>query len=461
MPRARTPARGRGPARIRGRAAPALRTCGGPPPARGGRAPPQALESPHADPARPRLIPAANALRAIGWPWVGAPAPGPWADAMAAHPQARPARVVEQHRSGYVVADATDHAFTAESPPEWQRPPGYKRGKVAPEDRAVVGDWVLVEDGRRIVALLPRRSAIKRGAAGEHYRQQLIAANIDTVLIVCGLDGDFNPRRIERYLLLVQAEGVTPVVVLTKADRPGADLAAARAALAAIDLPPEAQAGDADATGRAPGEVASAGPTAAGVAVVAVNARDPASVAALDRFLPPGATAVLVGSSGAGKSTLTNSLLGIERMKTAEVREHDARGRHTTTFRALIALPSGACLIDTPGMRELKPTGEETLADGGFGDIEALAAQCRFRDCAHRNEPGCAVRAAVEAGQLDAGRVANYLKLRDEVAGAADRLASRLAQKADTRGAPGKRPAGRGAGGRPSPRPPGGNGRRG
>ncbi len=368
------------------------------------------------------MIPAANALRAIGWPWVGAPGPGPWADAMAAHPQARPARVVEQHRSGYVVADAIDRACTVESPPQWQRPPGYRRGKVAPEERAVVGDWVLVEEGH-IVALLPRRSAIKRGAAGEHYRQQLIAANVDTVLIVCGLDGDFNPRRIERYLLLVQGEGVTPVVVLTKVDRDDADLAAARAALAGI-----AAGGTADAPGQ-------------GVAVVAVNARDPASVRALDPYLPPGATAVLVGSSGAGKSTLTNSLLGQERMKTASVREHDARGRHTTTHRALIALPTGACLIDTPGMRELKPTGEETLADGGFAELEALAQQCRFRDCRHQREPGCAVRAAVESGALDPARLANYLKLRDEVAGAADRLASRMAQKADAR--PGKLPAGR------------------
>ena len=366
-----------------------------------------ALESRHAAPPFIRLIPAANALRAIGWPWVGAPGPGPWAEAMAAHPAARPARVIEQHRSGYVVADAPERALAVESPPEWQRPAGYRKGKVAPEDRAVVGDWVLVEDGKRIVALLPRHGAIKRGAAGEHYRQQLIAANIDAVLVVCGLDGDFNPRRIERYLLLVQAEGVTPVVVLTKADRSGADVEAARDALAGI--------------------------SAQGIAVLAVNAKDPASVAALDPFLPPGATAVLVGSSGAGKSTLTNTLLGVEKMKTGEVREHDARGRHTTTHRALIALPSGACLIDTPGMRELKPTGEEELADGGFGDIEALAGQCRFRDCAHQKEPGCAVRAAVEAGTLDAGRLANYLKLRDEVAGAADRLATRLAQKSDAR----------------------------
>lgn len=353
------------------------------------------------------MIPAANALRAIGWPWVGAPDPGPWADAMAVHPWARPARVIEQHRSGYVVADATEHVFPVESLVEWQRPAGYRKGKVAPEDRAVVGDWVLVEDGKRIVALLPRRSAIKRGAAGEHYRQQLIAANIDVVLVVCGLDGDFNPRRIERYLLLVQAEGVAPVVVLTKADRDGADVEAALAGLDAV--------------------------RAQGVAVLAVNAKDPASVAALDPHLPPGATAVLVGSSGAGKSTLTNTLLGVEKMKTGEVREHDARGRHTTTHRALIALPSGACLIDTPGMRELKPTGEEELADGGFGDIEALAQQCKFRDCRHEREPGCAVRAAAEAGALDRGRLANYLKLRDEVAGAADRLATRLAQKSDAR----------------------------
>ena len=360
------------------------------------------------------MIPATNALRAIGWPWAGNPGPGPWADLMAAHPAAGPARVVEQHRSGYVVADATDRAITVESLPEWQRPPGYRKGKVAPEDRPVVGDWVLVEDGRRIVALLPRRSAIKRGAAGEHYRQQLIAANIDVVLVVCGLDGDFNPRRIERYLLLVQAEGVTPVVVLTKADRPGTDADAALAALAGV--------------------------RAQGVDVVAVNARDPAGVRVLDRWLQPGTTAVLVGSSGAGKSTLTNSLLGVERMKTAEVREHDARGRHTTTHRALIALPSGACLIDTPGMRELKPTGEEELADGGFGEIEALAAQCRFRDCRHAAEPGCAVRAAVEAGTLDPGRLANYLKLRDEVVAASGRLASRLAQKPASR-PPGKPPA--------------------
>jgi ribosome biogenesis GTPase len=345
-------------------------------------------------------------LRAIGWPAGDAAAPLPpgWREAIEAHPGARPARVAEQHRAGYVLADAPDATFPAESLPEWQRP------KLPPDQRAAVGDWVLVEgDGAaaRIVALLPRFSAIKRGAAGEHYVQQLIAANVDTVLVATGLDNDFNPRRIERYLLLVRGRGVQPVVVLTKADLACAgDAGAVDAALAAL-----------------------ADIRAQDVPVVAVNARDRDDVqASLADWLRPGTTAVLVGSSGAGKSTLTNSLLGLERMKTAEVRASDDRGRHTTTHRALVALPSGACLIDTPGMRELKPTGEEAVEDA-FADIEALAADCRFRDCAHAREPGCAVRAAVEGGTLDPGRLANFLKLRDEVAGAADRLAARRAQK--------------------------------
>lgn len=351
-------------------------------------------------------------LRAIGWPDDALPAA--WREAMAAHPDARPARVVEQHRTGYVVAEGPDGGHVAESLPEWQRPPAYRKGEAAAEDRAAVGDWVLVAghgDASRIVALLPRRGAIKRAAAGEHYRQQLIAANVDTVLVVSGLDADFNPRRIERYLLLVGGSGATPVVVLTKADKaqamdPGA-VAAARAALADV--------------------------VAAELPVLAVNAKSPDAAAALAPWLRPGTTAVLVGSSGAGKSTLTNTLLGIERMKTAEVRESDARGRHTTTHRALIPLPSGACLIDTPGMRELKPTGEEDVADS-FADIEALSAGCRFRDCAHASEPGCAVRAAVDAGTLDPARLANYRKLSQEVAGAATKLASRRADQKKGKG---------------------------
>src|SRR5690606_23466002 len=336
-----------------------------------------------------------------------------WAAALAAYPNARPARVVEQHRSGYLVAEAPGEAVAVESLPEWQRPAGYRKGQASPEDRAAVGDWVLVEAGAgapgksapgKIVALLPRHSAIKRGAAGEHYRQQLIAANIDTVFVVCGLDADFNPRRIERYLLLVQGSGAGAVVVLTKADK--------------------ATEGNPDAVAEALAALADT--VASGAAVVAVNAKDADTLAALAPWLQPRRSIVLVGSSGAGKSTLTNTLLGTERMKTGEVRESDARGRHTTTHRALIPMPSGACLIDTPGMRELKPTGEEDVAEN-FSDVEALAAECRFRDCRHLKEPGCAVRAAIEGGRLDPQRFANYLKLGDEVAGAADRLAHRRA----------------------------------
>lgn len=352
-------------------------------------------------------------LHKIGWPPSGDPEDPIWRQMLAAHPLARPARVVAQHRSGYVVSDGVRDDLRTESPPEWQRAPGYRKGMAAPEERAVVGDWVLVEDAGPkllIVALLPRRSAIKRGAAGEHYRQQLIAANIDTVFVVSGLDADFNPRRIERYLLLVAGSGATPVVVLTKADKAEADREAALAALADI--------------------------VAQGVAVVALNAKARADLEALAPWLQPGRTVVLVGSSGAGKSTLTNTLLGTERMKTAAVREGDDRGRHTTTHRALIPLPSGACLIDTPGMRELKPTGEEAVVDS-FADIGELAEGCRFRDCRHLNEPGCAVRAAIADGGLDRARYAHYLKLRDEVAGAADRLAGRMAQKSEAK-APGR-----------------------
>jgi len=335
----------------------------------------------------------AAGLQAIGWP----SQPGPeWLDLLARHPAARPARVVEQHRSGYRLADGPEtELFSAESPPEWQR--NLKDSL----QRAGVGDWVLVEGGQ-IVALLPRRSALKRGAAGEHYKQQLIAANIDTAFVVTGLDADFNPRRIERYLLLVQGGGIEPVVVLTKTDK-GGDVEAALAALQAI--------------------------RDEGVAVHAVNAKDAQSIAALSPWLQPGRTVVLVGSSGAGKSTITNTLLGNDRMRTGEVRASDSRGRHTTTHRALLPLPSGACLIDTPGMRELKPTGEEKPDRSVFADIDALAGQCRFRDCKHEREPGCAVRAAIEAGTLDPDRVANWRKLRDEVDVAARTLESRRGRR--------------------------------
>ena len=334
-------------------------------------------------------------LLAIGWPDDAA-----MRATLDPLPEGRLARVSAQHRSGYIVATAADVEFPAQSLAAWTRP------RVAAEDRAVVGDWVLLETGTdQIVALLPRRTLLKRGAAGESYKQQPIAANIDTAFVVSGLDLDFNPRRLERYLMLVRASGAEPVLVLTK-----------------NDLHPDT---DVDAL--------LAGISAQGVAIHRVNAKDPLSVAVLHPLLGPGHSVVLVGSSGAGKSTLTNTLLGIQKMKTAEVREHDARGRHTTTHRALIALPQGGCLIDSPGMRELKPTGEESLEDAGFEDIEALSVLCRFRDCAHTGEPGCAVQAALDAGTLDASRYANYRKLSGEVAVAAQGQAAILARKAEGR----------------------------
>jgi ribosome biogenesis GTPase len=328
-------------------------------------------------------------LRAIGWP--DSP------ELREAAAGARVARVVGQHRSGYDVAESAGDLRRVQPPAAWTRPRGD------PAERAAVGDWVaLDEPGKHILRLLPRHALLKRAAAGEHYRQQLIAANIDHVLVVCGLDGDFNPRRIERYLLIVQASGAAPVLVLTKADR-------CEMLDDVLDVLEDER--------------------LTSVPVHPVNAKDAASVAVLHPYLGPGKSAVLVGSSGAGKSTLTNTLLGIEKMKTNAVRENDQRGRHTTTHRVLIPLPQGGCLIDTPGMRELRLSGDEDLAEGGFDDIEALAQGCRFSDCGHSNEPGCAVRAAIGAGDLDETRYASYCKLRDERDAAATTLAQRRAEE--------------------------------
>ncbi len=209
-------------------------------------------------------------LQSIGWRWTPATVEPGWASVIAAHPDARLARISEQHRSGYLVAESVEASHRAESLPEWQRAGNYRNGGTTPEGRPAVGDWVLVEgeapNGLRIVALLPRFSSIKRAAAGEHYKQQVIGANIDTVFVVCGLDADFNPRRIERYLLLIGGSGVQPVVVLTKADHDGAEADAAVQELRAFDVP-----------------------------VLAVNARDRASVATLEPWLGEGQSIVLVG----------------------------------------------------------------------------------------------------------------------------------------------------------------------
>ncbi|NID17409.1 ribosome small subunit-dependent GTPase A [Luteibacter yeojuensis] len=318
-----------------------------------------------------------------------------WRDVALPDDPRRLARVVAQHRAGYEVHDGSS-AFNAQ-------PAGafLKRG-LDPSLRPAVGDFVFLDHASHpvIEAVLPRRSVLTRAAAGERYERQIIATNIDYVLVLTGLDGDFNPSRIERYLTLVEGSGARPVVLLGKADT-GVDVDGAIAALAPR-LPADA-------------------------VVHAINAKDPATVDLLAPYLGPGMSAVLVGSSGAGKSTLTNTLLGEERMATGAVRTHDSRGRHTTTHRALLSLPAGGCLIDTPGMRELKLTGEENL--DLFADIETLAAQCRFADCSHGNEPGCAIQAALASGELSPQRWRNYLKLHEEREEQAATLEARLKRK--------------------------------
>jgi ribosome biogenesis GTPase len=311
------------------------------------------------------------------------------------------ARVVAQHRAGYEIHDG-DNAFNAQPAPRF-----LKRG-IDPAERPAVGDFVLFTAGSppQIDSILPRRTLLSRAAAGERHQRQIIAANVDAVFVMNGLDGDLNAARIERYLVIVQGSGATPVIVLTKADRNDE----VDAALAALRT-------------RVPAEVA----------IFAINAKSQDSIAPLLAYLGPGDTAVLVGSSGVGKSTLTNTLLGEARQAIGEVREHDSRGRHTTTHRALIALPSGGCLIDTPGMRELKLTGEEDLDQGQFSDIDALAQECRFGDCSHQSEPGCAVRAALADGRLAPERWQNYQKLRGELAAAADSLEAQLRRKGEAR----------------------------
>ena len=312
-------------------------------------------------------------------------------------------RVIAQHRNGYRVHDGGEE-FPA------QPAPRFLRRDADPTLRPAVGDFVLAEATTPLLIreVLPRRSVLSRAAAGERYQRQIIATNIDSVFVVMGLDGDFNLRRIERYLALIRGSGVEAVIVLTKRDK--VDNAAFLAASDSLreSLP-------------------------AGVELHGVNAKDATSVAPLLVHLRSGDTAVLVGSSGAGKSTLTNTLLGVERQATNTVREHDSRGRHTTTHRALIALPSGGCLIDTPGMRELKLAGDENLSEAGFEDIEALALQCRFGDCAHVSEPGCAVRAALESGVLAPERWANFVKLRSELAATNETLEAQLRRKAQAR----------------------------
>ncbi|MBD2256082.1 ribosome small subunit-dependent GTPase A [Pseudanabaena sp. FACHB-2040] len=254
-----------------------------------------------------------------------------------------------------------------------------------------VGDWVAVQlhdDGTHatIHQVLPRQSQFARKAAGGKTEAQVVAANIDTVFLVSGLDGDFNLRRIERSLVLAWESGANPVIVLNKADD-CEDLETRLEAVEGIAL---------------------------GVPVVPISALTGSGIEALEPYLQPGQTVALIGSSGVGKSTLTNSLLGDSLQETRAVRANDQRGRHTTTHRHLLRLPSGALLIDTPGMRELQLWSTAEGLETAFSEVETLAQQCRFRDCQHQQEPGCAVQAAIATGDLDPARLHSYHKLQRE-----------------------------------------------
>lgn len=345
-------------------------------------------------------------LTGLGWDegWVAAFLP------YAAAGQ-RPARVLAAHRDAWVVATTAGDRVAVLA--------GRLRHEIlGPGDLPAVGDWVAVtasgaaEDPAVVNAVLPRRTAFRRTNAdgarqpGLHLAdEQVLAANVDVALVVTGLDGDFNLRRIERYLAVAWAGGTLPVIVLNKAD-------------VATDLP---------------GRRMAAGAVAPGVEVRVISARTGDGIDALAaEHLGPGRTAVVLGSSGVGKSTLVNALLGYDRLPTQAVRADDSRGRHTTTHRELVRLPGGGLLIDTPGIRSLGVAGAADGLDATFAEIADLATGCRFRDCRHDAEPGCAVLAAVANGGLDPVRLASHRKLERESAHAA-RSADPLLRAAERR----------------------------
>lgn len=330
-----------------------------------------------------------------------------WSDALrlAFEPHARagylPGRIIVQQREANLVATNLGDLSARLS--------GRLRHEAREAGHPAAGDWVALsanagEAKATIHAVLPRRTAFVRRAADSVQTLQVIAANIDVVFIVTSMNADLNPRRLERFLAAAWQSGARPVVVLTKAD---------------LCEQPEAQA-------------AGIAALAAGCPVVVLSVRQGVGLGALMDHIRPGETCVLIGSSGVGKSTLVNALLGEERMATQEIRAADARGRHTTSYRQLILLPGGGMILDTPGIREVGLIDADAGVGAVFEDIERLAQDCRFRDCGHGTEPGCAVRAALDGGLLDAERWAHFQKLSGEVA-VAEQAKEGAAQEAGRR----------------------------
>lgn len=295
------------------------------------------------------------------------------------------ARVAIQHKTNYILYS------------EYGELRGEVAGKLfymssSPQELPAVGDWVVInprpeDEAATILDVLPRKSKFSRHAAGKKAEEQIIAANVDKVFLVTGLDGDFNPRRLERYLVVAHESGAEPVIVLNKTDLCD-DINLRMSEVEAI---------------------------AGGVPVISTSAITNENLEELRRQLGYGETGALLGSSGVGKSTIAGWLVGTE-LKTGSVREKDDKGRHVTTHRELLLLPSGGLLIDTPGMRELQLWGGDKGVQDAFEDIAELAAQCRFNDCKHEVEPDCAVHAALDDGRLEKARYNSYLKLQRELA---------------------------------------------
>jgi ribosome biogenesis GTPase / thiamine phosphate phosphatase len=322
------------------------------------------------------------ALHDMGWDDGWAEQFAPWAD----REDVEPARVVVAFNHLYRL-----HGRDGEI--EASLAGRLKHHAASRGELPAVGDWVALrrragEASGAVIAVLPRRSHFSRRAAGQVTDEQVVAANVDVVFIVMSMDGDFSVRRAERYLLLARESGATPVVLLTKPD------------LVADPVQ----------------HVADVAAVAAGAPIHILSPRFNEGLDAVAVYLMSGRTAALLGSSGVGKTTIINRILGSDTRRTRDVREADSKGRHTTTNRELVVLPGGGLIIDTPGMRELQLWDVGPAMRNTFDDVETLARNCHFTDCRHRDEPRCAVKAAVDAGTLGGERLESYLKLQDELA---------------------------------------------